>query len=513
MKRILLVDDDQQFLQALAREILSRGYRVDEATDGLEAIDKALREPPDIAVVDLIMPRVGGSEVVSFFRQNPYLARTPIIILSGVLVESAGAVDTIDADLVLNKGPFAATSRLLLDALDRLSAGPRSAKQVITQPDIHERRQVVELLRVKRDLGSILERAAAGIVELDVSGRVAYANARAEELLGIARGSLIGNDMLSLFPRSSLAGFQTLLGRFEGDAGPTSRAMTSTMEQRTIRTVLSSIWAEGQRRSTVMTLLEVAPEAEAHDRPVRLLQYLAHEMRSALLMVQGKLRAMERHPAQGDNATESADDAATVSFLVEEAGRLVRMLDDATSFHRTLRELPDIEKESIDLVSLVRDSISGVMALAEPQGIDVTFRGAAVAPRVWGHHDKLLQVLYNLLLNAVRFTPRGGRVWVELAVSDDAIATTVADTGRGMARDELREVMAQAEQAELFLPRKGKRVGLGLAIAHQIVRAHRGQLHAESTPGAGSRFTFTLPLAPDVRAAAPPSVAQGAGGR
>src|SRR5437867_2490918 len=130
VKRVLLIDDDQRFLQALARELLMQGYRVDEATDGLEGIQKALQDPPDIAVVDLILPRVGGSEVVSFFRQNPYLSSIPIVLLSGVLLESASAVNAIDADCVLTKGPFPDTSRLLLAALDRLAHGAREGKQV-----------------------------------------------------------------------------------------------------------------------------------------------------------------------------------------------------------------------------------------------------------------------------------------------------------------------------------------------------------------------------------------------
>src|SRR5262245_9653959 len=454
-----------------------------------------MQDPRGLAVVDLIMPRVGGAEVVSFFRQNPYLASTPIVLLSGVLLESAPAVDAIEADCVLTKGPFEETSRLLLATLERLGRGSRGGKQIITQPGIHERRQVVELLQIKQDLGSVLEGAAAGIVELDAAGRVAYANPRAEELFGIGRPSLVGNEILSVFPKGSLANFQTLLSRFDADRGPANRAMTSVIDDRTIRTVLTSVWSEGARRSIVVTLVEVASEVEAQNRPVRLLQYLAHEMRSTLLMIEGALHSMEGHGAAAHAGTGAASDQApTLPFLAQETGRLVRMLDDASTFHRTLRELPDIEKESIDLVSVVKDSISGITALAVPQGIEVSFRGPSLAPKVWAHHDKLLQVLYNLLLNALRFTPRGGNVWVELAVSDPEIATTVADTGRGMAPAELREILAQARRAELFLPQKGKRVGLGLAIAHQIVHAHRGQLRAQSKPGAGSRFTFTLPL-------------------
>ncbi len=244
----------------------------------------------------------------------------------------------------------------------------------------------------------------------------------------------------------------------------------------------------------MVTLVEVASEVEAQNRPVRLLQYLVHEMRSSLLMMEGSLRSLR--PAAGGDAT-TADDSGTVSFLAQEAARLVRLLDDATKFHRTLRELPDIEKEPIDLAGVIKDSLSGITALAVPQGIEVSFRGPSLAPKVWGHHDQLLQVLYNLLLNALKFTPRGGCVRVELAVSDREIVTTVADTGSGIPAGELREILAQAQRAELFLPQKGKRIGLGLAIAHQIVHAHRGQLTAKSKVGSGSRFSFSLPLAPE----------------
>jgi signal transduction histidine kinase len=82
-------------------------------------------------------------------------------------------------------------------------------------------------------------------------------------------------------------------------------------------------------------------------------------------------------------------------------------------------------------------------------------------------------------------------------VSDREVVITVADTGDGMPPEELRDVLAQARRAELFLSQRSKRVGLGLAIAHQIVHAHRGQLTAKSAVGAGSRFSFSLPMAPE----------------
>jgi PAS domain S-box-containing protein len=496
LKKVLLIDDDRRFLQATARVLLTHGYRVEEASDGLEGLQMALQDPPDVVVVDLIMPRVGGAELVSFFRQNPYLAGVPIILLSGVLIEGAAVVEELSVDFVLSKGPFEETMRLLLSGLDEVGNGARSRKAAITpRPGIHERRQVVELLNIKRDLASVLEGAAAGILEMDTKGRVTYANAGAEDLLGIGRASLIGTDILSVFPKAALANFQALLSHFDEDAGPTSRGMTSVVDDRALRTILTSVWKEDMRQSIVVTLFEVAHDVEAQNRPHQLLRYLSHEMRSSLLIIERYLRSLVSGSVVGqDGEASRADQVGILSFLAQETARLQRLLGEASKFHRTLRELPDISMCPVDLVSLIKDSISGITALAVPRGIDVSYRGPSLAPKIRGDHDKLVQVLYNLLLNALKFTPQGGSVWVELQVIDGEMLTTVADTGRGIPPEELKEILAQAQRPELFLSQNDKRVGLGLSISFQIVRAHRGQLSAESRVGAGSRFSFALPL-------------------
>jgi PAS domain S-box-containing protein len=499
VQRVLLVDDDRQFRQALTRDLLRHGYRVEEAEDGLDAIDKAVLDPPDLAVVDLVMPRIGGREIVALFRQNPFLASIPVVVLSGVLAESLSTLTAIGADCVLAKGPLEATSRLLLSALETLSqrpAMPEAADRSISSPlGLRPRRQVAELLRINQDLGAVLEHAAVGLLELDPRGRIFAVNTRAEEMLGIGRASLIGVSVLSVLPKAGLGNLRVLLSRFDADPGPASRSMTTSLEHRRIQLTLTSVWRDGARQSIVATLVEIAVDDDAEDRPLRLLQYLSHEMRASLLMIEGSLRSLATAAGSEDADLAPRDDSGpSLPFLAQEVGRLLRLLGDATKFHRTLRELPTIELEPIDLVGVLKDSISGIGALAIPQGIEVSFRGPSVSPKVQGHQDKLVQVLYNLLLNALKSTSPGGAVWVELAVADTHVATTIADTGHGLAPDELRTIMAQAQRAELFLPQKGKRVGLGLAIAYQIVRAHRGQLSAESQPGVGSRFTFTLPV-------------------
>jgi signal transduction histidine kinase len=232
-------------------------------------------------------------------------------------------------------------------------------------------------------------------------------------------------------------------------------------------------------------------------RPTRLLQYLAHEMRASLLIVEEHLRQL------GEAEARSGEPVGTVGFLVQETGRLLRLLGDASQLHRTLRELTDLELEPVDLADVIKDSISGISALAVPQGVGVGYRGPDGAARVRGDRDRLLQVLYNLLLNALRVTPRGGAIRVVLEVAGSEVVTSVLDAGPGIPADVLREILVQAQRPEMFLPQKGKRIGLGLSIAHQIVRAHGGRVMAESTPGAGSQFGFGLPLCHEAGGAAP----------
>src|SRR5262249_13053916 len=161
--------------------------------------------------------------------------------------------------------------------------------------------------------------------------------------------------------------------------------------------------------SIVVTLLDLAQDADAQNRPGLLLRYLSHEMRSSLLMIEGYLRSFARGSVADTAAhTAPADEANVLSFLAQEAARLQRLLGDASKFHRTLRDLLAIEMGPIDPVGVIKDSISGITALAVPRGIEVAYRGPSTAPKVRGNHDKILQILYNLLLNALKATPRGG---------------------------------------------------------------------------------------------------------
>jgi histidine kinase len=115
-------------------------------------------------------------------------------------------------------------------------------------------------------------------------------------------------------------------------------------------------------------------------------------------------------------------------------------------------------------------------------------------PPVYADAERIYQVLFNLLDNAVRFTPAGGRVRVTAERNDGAVDVTVADTGPGIAAEHLPRVFERFYRVDTARSRDEGGTGIGLAIARSVVEAHGGRIWAESEPGRGSTFTFELPV-------------------
>jgi signal transduction histidine kinase len=161
----------------------------------------------------------------------------------------------------------------------------------------------------------------------------------------------------------------------------------------------------------------------------------------------------------------------------------------------------------VDVAAAVRDVLPMVEPQAEARGLRLDPPAAAdaitpglgaqppVAPVAHADREKLAQVLLNLLGNAVKFTPEGGRVWVGLAADGPSVRVRVSDTGVGIPADKLEAVFEPFVQVRsVYAPAEGG-TGLGLAISRDLARGMGGDLTAESEVGVGSTFTLTLPRA------------------
>jgi signal transduction histidine kinase len=173
---------------------------------------------------------------------------------------------------------------------------------------------------------------------------------------------------------------------------------------------------------------------------------------------------------------------ASLQRLVEELFELARL--DAHQV--TMRP------ERLQIAELAQDVALKLAPRAQDTGVSITVQPEGDLPLVSCDIGLIERVLTNLVENAVRFTPAGGSVRVELDGGDGEVRVTVADSGSGIAAEDLPHVFERFYRSDKSLDRATEGAGLGLAIARQIVDLHGSTLTVESSPGAGARFSFSL---------------------
>ncbi|HYD37079.1 MAG TPA: HAMP domain-containing sensor histidine kinase, partial [Allosphingosinicella sp.] len=197
-----------------------------------------------------------------------------------------------------------------------------------------------------------------------------------------------------------------------------------------------------------------------------------------------RLRAQPEGPLRRDYTGYAADIAA--------AGRhLLSLIDDLVDLQAI--EGPDFtpEAEPLDLADLARRAAGLLAVRAADRGVRIDGPGPDESLPAMADFTRALQVLMNLIANAIRYTPEGGQVWIRLEREGDLAAVIVADQGKGIAPEDQQRIFEKFERVD---PNEPGGTGLGLYIARRLARAMGGDISVDSAPGQGARFTFTLPL-------------------
>ena len=224
----------------------------------------------------------------------------------------------------------------------------------------------------------------------------------------------------------------------------------------------------------------------AFDQTRRFAADAAHELRTPLTVLRGGIEValrMERSPDEYRRVLASS---------LEEVKRLIRLAEDLLLLSRSLAG-PEGARAPVDLEPLVLEVFEGGARLGHAAGVAVRVDATTpLAPR--GDGAALRRALLNLVENAVKYTPPGGKVEIGLARAAGFAEITVADTGIGVDPAEFERIFEPFHRLDAARAHDTGGAGLGLAIARSIVIAHGGSITVESAPGAGSRFTVRLPL-------------------
>jgi signal transduction histidine kinase/FixJ family two-component response regulator len=249
--------------------------------------------------------------------------------------------------------------------------------------------------------------------------------------------------------------------------------------------------AEGERDALLESERAARVAAENASRAKDdFLGTLSHELRSPLAAILGWCAVLHRSRASQDELARGLD------VIERNARAQARLVDDLLDVTRMRSGNLQLNVQVLALAGPVRDAVRAAEPLAAAKSLKLESCCDERAALVHGDPDRLQQVATNLLVNAIKFTPAGGRVSVAVEVRDDQVMLIVADSGEGMDADFLPEIFGRFRQADSSTTRRHGGLGLGLSIVDHLARMHGGRVTATSAgPGRGSTFTVTFPRA------------------
>jgi len=253
--------------------------------------------------------------------------------------------------------------------------------------------------------------------------------------------------------------------------------------------------AEEERAALLMRERDLRKHAEEADRlKDEFLATLSHELRTPLTSILGWASLIRNGEVEGANVDRALE---TIERNARSQGRLI---DDLLDVSRIITGKLRLDLRPIDLAKIMDAAIDGLRPTAGAKQIQLPLDSDNKGCLVTGDPNRLRQVIWNLLLNAIKFTPRGGSISVRLKRVGPHAQLTVSDTGQGISSEFLPYAFDRFRQAEGSISRRQGGLGLGLAVVRHLVELHGGNVRAESDgEGQGSTFTVDLPLAVERR--------------
>jgi PAS domain S-box-containing protein len=379
--------------------------------------------------------------------------------------------------------------------------------------DVTERRRFDE---TRARLAAIVESSDDVIVSKNLDGIITSWNAAAERMFGWTAAEAVGRSITLIIPEDRLAEEDEVIARIRrGERVEHFDTVRRTKDHRLVdvsitvspvkdsrgrvvgaskiaRDITERRRLDEERRQLLARERTAREAAEAANQAKdEFLAVVSHELRTPLNGVFGWARML-----QSADMSDAARERA-VAAIVRGASAQVRLIEDLLDISRIVTGNFRLDLQRFDLRDVVAAALDTVRPAAAAKGIAIEVHTPAAPVIVLGAEDRLQQVVWNLLMNAVKFTPRDGRALLRLQQRDGDAEITVSDSGEGIAAEVLPHVFERFRQEDSSSTRAHAGLGLGLALVHRLVELHGGSVTAESPgKGRGATFRVRLPLAP-----------------
>lgn len=425
---------------------------------------------------------IGASTLVLLlllYRRAQSSVRPLWVVRDALLAAAAGEQEPQRLELDARLGPEAEGWNRLLDETKRLRQQARGEA-------------VAEALAPHRQSGGGLDAAfdvmSHGLVLLDSHLKVRFVNGAATVYLRLDRKEVIGRDVAEVVKEKPVldAVEEVTRGSAQG-----TKIVELTRQGETEAVLRFSVrrMRKGDVASAMLVIEDITQQRVADEARNNFIAQVAHELRAPLtnirLYVESAIEVGDSEPAIRGNA---------LNVINQESRRLERIIGEMLSISEIEAGSLRVRKDDVHLDALLEETRMDFEPQARDKQVALEFLLPPKLPVIQGDRDKLALTVHNLVGNAIKYTPAGGKVTVRLEAARGRVNIDVADTGIGIKPEELERVF------ERFYRAKDERVsritgtGLGLTLAREVARLHGGEVAVESQINQGSTFTLTLPL-------------------
>ena len=493
--RIVWADDNGD-MREYVRRLLGTRYEVEAVADGAAALEAVRREVPALVLSDVMMPKVDGISLVKTLRADPHTRSVPIVLLSARAGEEARIEGfDIGADDYLYK-PFSA-GELMARVGARVEMGKLQAR-------IEQERLALVRLFAQTPVATAVLTGPDLVFEMANPGYRELVNGR----------DVVGKPLLEALPELDGQGFDTLLRNvMRTGQAHVGRDVPVRLERngRTEQIFVTFLYgamrgSSGEIESVIVIAIDVTHQVRARKemealtealresdrRKDEFIATLSHELRNPLAPLRNSLHVLRIAGTSTDRA------AAILDVMERQVTHLVRLVDDLLEMSRISRGTFELRRERVELAAIVRHAVDTARPLIEAARHELSVELPRDAMWIDGDPVRVSQILANLLNNAAKYTPPGGRIAVRAERGKDQVEIHIIDNGSGISAEALPRLFEMFSRGERARRADEGGLGIGLALARRLAEMHGGSVGAKSEGhNKGSEFTVRLPLARD----------------
>jgi PAS domain S-box-containing protein len=357
---------------------------------------------------------------------------------------------------------------------------------------------LVEQRRSEAETRAVVDSVVEALLLVAPDRRLVSINRRFEELFGLAASQVIGRSIDELQPMvervlADPAGLAARVDAATDDASifPAETFVQVWPQERQLEMFSTPVRSDGRFLGRLFGFRDVTQERELDRMKSEFVSQVSHELRTPLTAIKGFTSML----LDGDAGEVNEEQEEYLQIVSQNVDRLVTLINDLLDIARIESGRIKLKLEPIDLGEIVALVAATLRPLVEAKEQTLTVAVVDGLPSARGDHDRIVQVLTNLVSNAHKYTPAGGAIRVDVTRDGEMAQVAVKDNGFGISEDDIPRLFTRFFRVDSSLTREIGGTGLGLSIVKSIVELHGGTVSVQSAVGSGSTFSFTVPLA------------------